>query len=80
MVRFWHGIRCISELKITSCLIIDGRLMGVAFDWITGNIYVTTFSGYILACDGTVGRNFSRVTVLTGQGYLLETALDPTEG
>ena len=65
-IILWHG---------------DGAFYGLAFDWITGNIYVVANGGYILACDGTTGKNFQCASVLTDQGSLWGgIALDPVEG
>ena len=61
-------------------MVADGDLRGLAFDWITGNVYAVAEDGDILACDGNPGRNFSCATVLSGQGTLTGIALDPVQG
>ena len=58
----------------------DGYANGLAFDWITGNIYAGTQDGNILACDGALDRDLRCVTLLTGQGYVNGIALDAVEG
>ena len=60
--------------------LVDGQIFGLAFDWITGNVYVVTWNGFILACDGSLERNFTCVTVLSGLGSVTGLALDPADG
>ena len=61
-------------------MIVDGDINGLAFDWITGNVYAVTLGGYILACDWNTTRSFLCVSVATGLGELIGIALDPVDG
>ena len=54
--------------------------MGLAFDWIGGNIYVATWGGHILACLPSVKTPINCFTVLSGMGALQGIALNPAEG
>lgn len=58
----------------------DGNLYGLALDWVTGNIYIASWGGFVLACDGRPTAPFTCATVLTGQGHLSGIALDPVAG
>ena len=58
----------------------DDQFRGLAFDWVTGNVYIATWGGFVLACDGTLERNLKCVTILSGQGKLVGIALDPGQG
>ena len=60
--------------------IADGAPYGLAFDWITGNIYASTGNGFILVCDRTRTSNLTCATVLSNQGDLYGIALNPAEG
>ena len=58
----------------------DSNFNGLAFDWISGNIYVATYDGKILACGDGAKRTFSCFTILDGQSNAEGIALDPTKG
>ena len=56
------------------------HMQGLSFDWITGNLYVVTDTGNIMACDTNLERPFTCATVLSGQDDAEGLTLDPTEG
>ena len=58
----------------------DGTMYTLKFDWIGGNLYVGTASGYILACYAGTERAFSCYPVLSNQGDIKGLALDPNQG
>lgn len=65
---------------VFSALPPDADINGLDFDWVTSNIYATTFRGCILACDTKADRGFPCVEVLTDQRYLMGIALNPITG
>ena len=69
-----------ASLKNVHESIADGQIAGLAFDWITGTIYVGTVDGYILACDPTRTANLTCATVLSNQGWVYGISLNPVEG
>lgn len=60
--------------------IADGPLEDLALDWVTGNLYVATYGGNILACNAERTRAFSCFTILTGQNNTAGISLDPVQG
>ena len=52
----------------------------LTFDWITGNLYVVTATGYIYACDTWTTGSLTCVALLTGQGDVEGLALNPMDG
>ena len=54
--------------------------MTLAFEWVTGNIFIVTERGLILACDGRQERPFACATVVEGQGKVKGIAVNPIEG
>ena len=61
-------------------LFSDSGMQGLTWDWITGNLYVVTSGGNIIACSTTLARSFICATVVTGQGDVEGLALNPTQG
>ena len=49
-------------------------------DWVTDNIYIASFRGFILACDGRPAASFTCTTVVTGHGWAAGIALDRVAG
>ena len=75
------------KLKFTSVLlnllqlpISVGETYALAFDFISGNIYLATYGGYVLACGPGATGIFNCFTVLDGQSGALGLSLDPNEG
>ena len=58
---------------------IDGERQALSFDWVTGNIYVASDSGFILACDGKLEKTFPYAELLPGQGEVNGIAVNPIE-
>ena len=58
----------------------DGIFQGLAFDWITGNLYIGARDGYVIVCDTSVTRSFLCLPLLTRQFDVDGIALNPTEG
>ena len=57
-------------------------LMALTYDWIAENLYVATYDGHILVCNGDarVTRTFRCVHLLETQINLRAIAVDPIEG
>ena len=72
-----HPIYCV-YFCVTS--ISDGSLYDLAVDTITGNVYVATFDGYILACGDGATRTFNCFTILSDQNAAAGITLDPAKG
>ena len=58
----------------------DGEITALGFDAITGNVYVGTQDGYLLACDAEPAREFRCVKIRRVVGHVFGIALDPEEG
>ena len=60
----------------------DGPITGLAFDWITANVYGVSASGVIFACKSLAGEpsSLSCVTLVDRQTRLNGIALSPNEG
>ena len=63
-----------------SSIIPDGAITGIAFDWITTNLYGVSEDGYIFACKPIGTGPLSCVTVLQRRRRLYGIALNPNEG
>ena len=76
-----HGMLSPTKLQhFNSNCISDGVLRGVAFDWVTGNLYLVSSDGFVLVCNGSLDRAFNCATVINGQGDLIGIVLNPGEG
>ena len=82
-----YPVECANEMEM--CLIkkfciffsiTDGKLEALAFDWISGNIYVASSKGFILACDGPTTLSVSCVIVWDELGEVQGLALNPITG
>ena len=60
--------------------IVDGKPLALAFDWITGSIYVASAGGFIWACNGRQNSPFTCAVVHEEDGRIQGLALDPIEG
>ena len=67
-------------IKVFFRTFADGGLRGLAFDWITGNMYVGTYDGHILACDTVRTSTLICATMLSNQGTVNGIALHPVAG
>lgn len=63
-------------------MLADGGFQGLAFDWITGNLYIGTRRGtrHIIVCDTSATRSFTCFPLLEGQKDVDGIALDPIQG
>ena len=52
----------------------------LAVDWISGNVYVATDNGGILACGPGSELTFNCFAILSDQSFASGITLDPTEG
>ena len=59
---------------------IDGNIVGLAVDWITGNLYGASRGGYIFACNTNTTGPSSCITVLTSIEKFSNLALSPNDG
>ena len=70
-----------SEISIfMMCIIIDGTIYGLAFDWVTKNLYGVSSNGIAFACNTTAGTMLHCVMLISGQGALYGIAVNPYEG
>ena len=58
----------------------DGDVEGLAFDYITRNVYGVSWEGYIFACKVLPNGKLKCANLLTRQGNLHGIALDPNNG
>ena len=85
----YHTIMCVYPPNNNGCslweshtglwVFTDDEFRGLAYDWITSNIYAVTRGGFILACSDSrrSARTFGCGTVLSSQGDLRGIALNP---
>ena len=55
-------------------------MTGIAFDWITANLYGVSEDGYVFACKSSPRVSLSCVTILSRPGRLYGIAVDPNQG
>ena len=62
-------------------MIADEFMRGLAFDWITTNLYGVSWNGHVFVCQAS-GENgeLNCTNLLSGQGKLNGIALDPNNG
>ena len=79
-----HGSRASFAIhpKISNIcfIILDGAMTGIAFDWITANLYGVSEDGYVFACKSSPRVSLSCVTILSRPGRLYGIAVDPNQG
>lgn len=68
------------EQHLFYIMLPDGCLNGLAFDWVSGNVYIASSGGFILACSGRPANSFTCATVLFEEGDIQGIALDPAAG
>ena len=66
-------------------MLTDGSIMGLAVDWVTGNLYGGGKNGIIFVCSltTTAADLLNCVTLLSGReylGYLWALAVEPIRG
>ena len=61
-------------------MISDGTIYGLAFDWITSNLYGVSSNGIVFACNTTAGPMIECIALLSGQGNLYGIVVNPIEG
>ena len=64
----------------TSSLFAVGPIYGLAFDWITNNLYGVSQGGHIFACKETSNGTFDCYTLRDDQGNVNGIAINPNEG
>ena len=64
----------------TSSLFAVGPIYGLAFDWITNNLYGVSQGGHIFACTETSNGTFDCYTLRDDQGKVNGIAVHPNEG
>ena len=57
-----------------------GEFRGLAYDWISGNVYVVTLGGFIFACDTVRKNGLVCAAVLWSQRHTEGIALHPQAG
>lgn len=71
------------SLNFVVGMIADGQIRGLAFDWITTNLYGVGWNGQVFVCIPSSSSTIGWLTcadLLTGQGNLNGIALDPNNG
>ena len=73
-ICFWS--QSFDSLQFT----VDGIISAMDFDWLTGNIYLATSEGHILACNAQTNSSLNCASTLSGQGSVYGIAVDPNQG
>ena len=81
LIKWLHLLLRYLILNCGVAMLADGFIRGLAFDWITMNLYGVSWNGHVFVCQapGENGELNCR-NLLTGQGTLNGIAVDPNNG